>query len=137
MVYDTLYDSVSVYSYSIPSLPLMNLNLRTTDPHDRSMELFFDNTSSNEVPKKGIYYKGNRNDRLNSIQAGTTTNDQLSSQTLPSTQLEGASIVLESKERVSKAATARFFALQQDQVTLQQKHNGVRLNIKAAALTIF
>lgn len=100
MVYDTLYDSVSVYSYSIPSLPLMNLNLRTTDPHDRSMELFFDNTSSNEVPKKGIYYKGNRNDRLNSIQAGTTTNDQLSSQTLPSTQLEGASIVLESKERV-------------------------------------
>jgi hypothetical protein len=101
------------------------------------MELFFDNTSSNEVPKKGIYYKGNRNDRLNSIQAGTTTNDQLSSQTLPSTQLEGASIVLESKERVSKAATARFFALQQDQVTLQQKHNGVRLNIKAAALTIF
>ncbi len=51
-------------------------------------------------PEKGVYYKGNRDDRLNNIRLGTTSNDQLSSMTLPQIQLEGISVGVESKKRV-------------------------------------
>jgi hypothetical protein len=97
---DTTFDSTRVFGYTIPKVPLMNLNLRTSDPNDRSLDLFINNTSLSTPAEKGLYYKGNRDDRLNNIRAGTTSNDQLSSMTLPEIQLEGVSAGLESKMRV-------------------------------------
>lgn len=85
---------------TIKGLPLINLNYRTTDPHDRSLELFFNNTSKTTVPSKGVQYRGNRDDRINHIKIGNTSNDQLSSMSLPSTQIEGGSVVIESRKRV-------------------------------------
>jgi len=85
---------------TVKGLPLINLNYRTTDPHDRSLELFFNNTSKTTVPSKGIQYRGNRDDRLNYVKLGNTSNDQLSSISLPSTQIEGASVVIESRKRI-------------------------------------
>ncbi|HEX2958308.1 MAG TPA: hypothetical protein VHO70_15850, partial [Chitinispirillaceae bacterium] len=97
---DTTFDSTRVFGYTIPKLPLMNLNLRTSDPSDRSMDLFINNTSLSTPAEKGLYYKGNRDDRLNNFRAGTTSNDQLSSMTLPEIKLEGVSAGVESKKRV-------------------------------------
>ncbi|HEX2956333.1 MAG TPA: hypothetical protein VHO70_05860, partial [Chitinispirillaceae bacterium] len=100
IIRDTTFDSTRLIGYTIPSLPLMNLNFRTTDPHDRSLDINFNNTSLSTVPSKGIYYQGNRDDRLNSIKIGTTSSNQLSSPTLPATQIEGGSVVIESKSRI-------------------------------------
>ncbi len=97
---DTTFDSIQLFGYTIPKLPLMNLNLRTSDPNDRSLELFINNTSLSKPVEKGLYYKGNRDDRLNNIHVGTTSNDQLSSMTLPEIKLEGVSAGLESSKRV-------------------------------------
>lgn len=85
---------------TIKGLPLINLNFHTTDPHDRNLDLFFDNTSNTTVPVKGLEYQGNRDDRLNNVTIGTTSNEQLSSASLPSTQIQGGSVVVESKKRV-------------------------------------
>jgi len=85
---------------TVPGLPLINLNFQTTDAHDRNLTAFFNNTSKTTVPEKGISYQGNREDRLNSVKIGTTSNDQLSSVLLPATRLEGGSFVVDSKKRV-------------------------------------
>jgi hypothetical protein len=58
--------------------------------------------SLSTVPSKGIYYQGNRDDRLNSIRIGTTSSNQFSSTTLPAAQLEGGTVVVESKKRTEK-----------------------------------
>jgi hypothetical protein len=99
---DTTIDSIRIFGYSLPSLPLMNLNLRTTYPHDRNLDITFNNTSLSTVPDKGIYYQGNRDDRLNNIKIGTTSSSQFSSTTLPAAQMEGGSVVIESKKRTAK-----------------------------------
>lgn len=96
----TTIDSTRLFGYSFSKLPLMNLNLRTSDPNDRSLDIFINNTSLSTPPEKSVYYKGNRDDRLNNIKLGTTSNDQLSSMTLPQIQLEGISVGVESKKRV-------------------------------------
>ncbi len=96
---DTTIKSTRLFGYSLPNLPLMNLNFRTTDPHDRNLDVTFNNTSLSTVPSKGIYYQGNRDDRLNSIKIGTTSSNQFSSTTLPAAQMEGGSVVIESKKR--------------------------------------
>lgn len=102
VIRDTTIDSTRIFGYSLPSLPLMNLNLRTTYPHDRNLDITFNNTSLSTVPSKGIYYQGNRDDRLNSIRIGTTSSNQFSSTTLPAAQLEGGTVVVESKKRTEK-----------------------------------
>lgn len=102
VIRDTTIDSIRIFGYSLPSLPLMNLNLRTTYPNDRNLDITFNNTSLSTVPNKGIYYQGNRDDRLNSIRIGSTSNSQFSSTTLPAVQIEGGSVVVESKKRTEK-----------------------------------
>jgi hypothetical protein len=97
---DTTFDSTRLIGYTLPKIPLMNLDLKTSDPHDRSLDIFINNTSLSTPPEKGIYYKGNRDDRLNNIKLGTTSNEQLSSMTLPEIKLEGISAGVESKKRV-------------------------------------
>ena len=99
-VFDSKIDTVAVMGYSPPTVPLMNLTLKTSDSHDRSMEIFFNNTSLSTVPSKGIYYHGNRDDRFNNMRIGTASSDQISSTTLPAAQIEGGSALFESKERV-------------------------------------
>jgi hypothetical protein len=96
----TKIDSAQTLSYTIPKLPLMNLSLHTSDPNDRTLDAFINNTSLSTPTEKGIFYKGNRDDRLNNIKLGKTSNDQLSSVTLPQVQLEGVSAGVESKKRV-------------------------------------
>ncbi|HEX2957054.1 MAG TPA: hypothetical protein VHP36_00560 [Chitinispirillaceae bacterium] len=102
IVRDTILDSTRLFGYTLPSLPLMNLNFRTTDPHDRSLEMLFNNTSLSTVPSKGLTYQGNRDDRLNSVKVGSTSSNQLSSPTLPTAQLEGGSIIIDSKKRIKE-----------------------------------
>lgn len=93
---------------TVKGLPLINLNLRSTDLNDRSIELAFNNTSRAFVPKKGIQYRGNRDDRFNSLKIGSISNDQLSSLSLPPTQIEGGSIIVESKKRVENRDRKTF-----------------------------
>lgn len=94
-------DSEPYFTYSLPSA-YGNLTLHSTDKNDRVMDLFFDNTSFLTVPKKGIYYRGNRDDYLNTLRVGTTDNDQMASLVLPQVSMEGGSVVLETKRRLEK-----------------------------------
>ncbi len=78
-----------------------DLNIHTTDKNDRMADIYLNNTSRISAPEKGIYYRGNRNDRLNSLRVGTMDNGLIQSPLLPSVSMEGGSAVIESKARLA------------------------------------
>ncbi|MBN1758202.1 MAG: hypothetical protein JW863_07790 [Chitinispirillaceae bacterium] len=94
-------DSILVMKLKLPNI-YANLNLHTTDPADRVADVFFDNSSTISVPKKGVYFRGNRDDYLNTFRLGTTSNDQSASALLPEVTMEGGSAVLESRQRLKE-----------------------------------
>jgi hypothetical protein len=53
------------------------------------------------VPNKGVFYRGNSSDNLEEARIGTNTFNVSQSQTLPSTQFEGVSAVVQSKQSLS------------------------------------
>ena len=94
-------DSQPLFNFSSPNV-YGDLTLHTTDKNDRVADVFFDNTSFITAPKKGIYYRGNRDDYLNTLRVGTTNNEQMASTVLPQVSMEGGSVVLESRKRLAK-----------------------------------
>jgi hypothetical protein len=99
--WDTTFDSTSLLKFSQPSF-YGNMTMHSTDKNDRVADIFFDNTSFINAPKKGLYYRGNRDDYLNTLRVGTTNNEQMASTVLPEVDMEGGSIVLESRKRLEK-----------------------------------
>lgn len=94
-------DSTPLLKLSDPSF-YGNVTLHSSDKNDRVADVFFDNTSFITAPKKGLYYRGNRDDYLNTLRVGTTNNEQMASTVLPQVDMEGGGIVLESKKRLEK-----------------------------------
>lgn len=89
-----------------------NLNLHTTDAHDRFADITFNNSVLGVIPTKKIHYQGNRDDYINSLTVGTTNNGTVQSAVLPGVGLDGGSVVIESKARLDKRdrKVARFAA---------------------------
>jgi hypothetical protein len=108
--YDTLYraDSLKfIYRMGDPKasapfnvLDRANLSVHTTLPEKRYIDVSFNNANVNRVPTKGIYYRGNPEDRLHSIQIGTNDFQVPQSLTLPATRFEGGQVIVESKKKI-------------------------------------
>ncbi len=94
-------DSELVLNFSRPSV-YGQVNMHTADKNDRVADLFFDNTSFSTTPKKGLYYRGNRDDYLNTLRLGTTNNKQMASAVLPQVSMEGGTVVLDSRKKLEK-----------------------------------
>lgn len=100
-LFDSTVDKTeAVFEFSKPGFK-GDINIHTTDKNDRIADVFLNNTSRISAPEKGIYYRGNHNDRLNSIRIGTMDNGQIESPLLPSVSMEGGSAIIESKTRLA------------------------------------
>ena len=78
-----------------------NLTLHNTFPEDRYLDVFLDNSVVKQVPTKGVFYRGASSDNVEEARVGTNTFSVSQSQTLPTTQFEGASTVLQSSQSLS------------------------------------
>jgi hypothetical protein len=78
-----------------------NLTLHTTFSNGRYADVFLDNSLVKQVPKKGVFYRGASSDNVESARIGTNTFTIAQSQTLPATQFEGASAVVQSTSSLS------------------------------------
>jgi len=78
-----------------------NLTLHNTFPEGRYLDFFLDNSVVKQVPTKGVFYRGNSSDNVEEARIGTNTFSVAQSQTLPSTQLEGITTVLQSRQSLS------------------------------------
>jgi hypothetical protein len=74
-----------------------DLTLHTTLSGSRYADLFFQKQTGN-LPQKGLFYRGEPDDPLESARLGTNTLTIPASQTLPSVQYEGASAIVHSRE---------------------------------------
>lgn len=100
LIDSTVDKTEAVFELSKPSFK-GDINIHTTDKNDRIADVFLNNTSRISAPEKGIYYRGNRNDYLNSVRIGTMDNGQIESPLLPSVSMEGGSAIFESKARLA------------------------------------
>nr|MCU0608269.1 hypothetical protein [Chitinispirillaceae bacterium] len=71
-----------------------DLTLHTTLPGNRYVDLFFTKAASTPT-KKGLFYRGDGDDRFESARAGTNT--LTPTQTIPSVQYDGASAIVHSR----------------------------------------
>jgi hypothetical protein len=78
-----------------------NLTLHNTFPEGRYLDVFLDNSVVKQVPTKGVFYRGAPNDNVEEARIGTNTFSVAQSQTLPTTQFEGASAVVQSSQSLS------------------------------------
>ena len=99
-VVDTTIDSVPLMEYAGPDV-IGNVNVHTSDGNDRIADVFFNNSSRVTAPEKGIYYRGNRDDYLNSFRIGTTGSEFIESPLLPAVSMEGGTAALESRARLA------------------------------------
>lgn len=94
-------DSQSLLKLVLPEY-YGNVTLHSSDKNDRVADLFFKNSSSSTAPVKGVYYRGNKDDYLNTLKVGTTDNEQMTTELLPKVDMEGGSVVFESRQRLEK-----------------------------------
>jgi hypothetical protein len=94
-------DNDTSFLYFMSPRPIANLTLHTVFPKGRYLDAYFDNSDITQVPKKGIFFRGASEDRLESARLGTNTVDISQSKTIPSAQYEGAGAVLQSKSSLS------------------------------------
>ena len=105
--YDTTkFPNTGIVSYQFPfsnHFPFTetNLTLHNTFPEGRYLDLFLDNSVVKQVPSKGVFYRGASSDNIEEARVGTNTFNVAQSQTLPATQFEGASAVVQSKQSLS------------------------------------
>ncbi|MGB7568167.1 MAG: hypothetical protein WBM07_09920 [Chitinivibrionales bacterium] len=78
-----------------------DLTLHNTFPEGRYLDFFLDNSVVKQVPTKGVFYRGTSSDNVEEARIGTNTFSVAQSQTLPTTQFEGASVVLQSQQSLS------------------------------------
>lgn len=98
-VIDTVIDSIPLVNYAGPDF-IGNVNVHTSDRNDRIADVFFNNSSRVTAPSKGLYFRGNRDDYLNTLRIGTTSSDLIKSPLLPEVSMEGGTAVLESRARL-------------------------------------
>jgi hypothetical protein len=78
-----------------------NLTLHNTFQDGRYLDFFLNNSIVKQVPTKGVFYRGAPNDYVEEARIGTNTFTAAQSQTLPTTQFEGQSAVLQSSQSLS------------------------------------
>jgi hypothetical protein len=77
-----------------------DLTLHNTFGKNRYADLFFIKSAGN-LPEKGLFYRGDAEDRIESGRLGTNTLNTPLSQTLPAVQYEGASAIVHSESELS------------------------------------
>ncbi len=93
----------SLFLYNMPPPVVQgDITIHTSDSKDRVMDVFLKNDSKTTAPRKGIYYRGNRNDYLNTVKLGSTDNEQMASLLLPKVSVEGGSVVAESRKALEE-----------------------------------
>ncbi|MBN1130532.1 MAG: hypothetical protein JXA71_16185 [Chitinispirillaceae bacterium] len=103
-----LYDSVTldserVFYYTPGKLGddlYADLTLHTSLSGDRYMDLTFEKEAGS-LPEKGLFYRGEEDDYLESARLGTNTMTTTLSQTLPEVQYEGANAIVHSKQELA------------------------------------
>ncbi|NLD98891.1 MAG: hypothetical protein GX640_03375, partial [Fibrobacter sp.] len=93
-------DSVPVMEMKIPNIAA-DVNVHTYDKKDQFADIYFNNSNLNFAPSKYIYFRGNRDDRLNTFKIGTNSSEQIQSPTMPVNKFEGVNAVVESKAKLS------------------------------------
>ena len=68
--------------------------------NDRTLDLFFNNTSLSSLPQKGIVFHGGTGDWLRSLKIGSTYVDAIKSATIPAITVEGVAAAIESSQRL-------------------------------------
>jgi hypothetical protein len=96
---DTLIDSTLLLKWLKPDL-IANINIHSSDPDGRTLDLAFDNSNPSVPAKKNLSYKGISTDRLNSLKGGTCQSDIMQSQLSTPVQFEGVQLGIESKSKV-------------------------------------
>lgn len=92
-------DSVPLFKLKNPDL-IADVNVHSSDPDGRILDLSFDNFNQFIPPKKIISYRGTKSDMLNSLKVGTCQTDIMQSQLSTPVQYEGGQLVVESKSKV-------------------------------------
>ena len=90
----------TILTYTDP-VPIVNLTLHSTFSKGRYLDAFFDNSDISQVPRKGLFYRGADSDRIESARLGSNKIDAVQSKTLPASQYEGGSVILQSKTSLS------------------------------------
>ena len=88
------------YSNHFPSTET-NLTLHNTFSNGRYLDFFLNNSVVKQVPTKGVFYRGATSDNVEEARVGTNVFNASQSQTLPTTQFEGVSAVVQSKASLS------------------------------------
>jgi hypothetical protein len=87
-------------SYTVP-VTYANLTLHNKFSSGNYCDIFFDNTDINQVAKKGAFYRGTPQSRVESARLGTNTIDLPQSSTILQSQFEGGAVVLQSKSSLA------------------------------------
>jgi hypothetical protein len=90
----------TVLSYTDP-VPRASLTLHNTFSKGRYLDAFFDNSDLSMVANKGLFYRGAASDNIESARLGTNTVDMVQTKTLPASQYQGGSAVLQSRSSLS------------------------------------
>ncbi|MDD5675601.1 MAG: hypothetical protein PHC61_15635, partial [Chitinivibrionales bacterium] len=94
------YDTTNLYLLKAPR-PVVNLTLHNSFPDDRYLDLFFDNSSKIKLPNKGLLYRGNQTDIVQSGAVGHTDFVVPQSLTMPKVTLDGGGMVLETPQKLA------------------------------------
>ena len=90
----------TVLSYTDP-VPRASLTLHNTFSKGRYLDAYFDNSDLSKVASKGLFYRGASSDRVESARLGANTVDMVQTKTLPASQFEGGSAILQSQSSLS------------------------------------
>jgi hypothetical protein len=83
------------------SVPLISLTLHNQFLKGNYYDVYFDNSDITQVPRKGMFYRGATDERMESARLGTNTITIPQSNTIPQSQFEGGNIILQSKSSLS------------------------------------
>lgn len=104
-------DTIPVLYIKQPN-PLANLTLHTQFSGNRFSDIYFNNVDPQQKPQKSFYYRGNNQDIVSSIKAGSNNSDN-SFRSLPSVLYEGVNTIFESPQTI-QGGTRKIFRGQFD-----------------------
>lgn len=99
---DFIIDSATTAGtyYSLP-VALVGLTLHNQFSKGNYCNFFFDNTDISKTAKKGVFYRGSPDERVETGRLGTVTLDIPQSNTILRPQYEGGNIILQSKSTLA------------------------------------
>ncbi|MBD3345708.1 MAG: hypothetical protein GF401_11665 [Chitinivibrionales bacterium] len=112
-----------------------DLTLHTELRGNRYMDLFFDNSRRNRKTRRGLSYRGNRTDNIETVEAGTGDTRRLSSELIPLTRYEGGGMAVQSRKRladrdlpvITGAAGGGFAVSRVSWTTMEYSSSGIYL----------